>query len=71
MATGSGDMLPIPSSEDSLTVAGTAVTGTTTPVNASFITATSSERFSTLQILSSSYFRYYPSFQPFQLHFRK
>jgi hypothetical protein len=32
-ATGSGDMLPIPSSEDSLTVAGTAVRGTTTPAN--------------------------------------
>jgi hypothetical protein len=32
-ATGSGDMLPIPSSEDSLTVAGTAVRGTTTPKN--------------------------------------
>jgi hypothetical protein len=33
MATGSGDMLPMPSSEDSLTVAGTAVSGTTTPIN--------------------------------------
>jgi hypothetical protein len=33
MATGSGDMLPMPSSEDSLTVAGTAVRGTTTPRN--------------------------------------
>jgi hypothetical protein len=31
--TGSGDILPIPSSEDSLTVAGTAVRGTTTPIN--------------------------------------
>jgi hypothetical protein len=33
MATGSGDILPIPSSEDSLTVAGTAVRGTTTPAS--------------------------------------
>jgi hypothetical protein len=37
IATGSGDMLPMPSSEDSLTVAGTAVRGTTTPINIQLI----------------------------------